>query len=83
MGLPVDATKPSDVETAVKAVLDKHGRIDGAANCVGSIVLKPAHSTTEEEFAQTLGTINRITNTCISRVLGNMDVDGTVVWQRR
>jgi NAD(P)-dependent dehydrogenase (short-subunit alcohol dehydrogenase family) len=53
--LQVDATKPADIEACVKAVLEKHGRIDAAANCVGSIVLKPAHSTTEDEFSQTLG----------------------------
>lgn len=51
----VDATKPADIEACVKAILEKHGRIDTAANCVGSIVLKPAHSTTEDEFSQTLG----------------------------
>jgi 3-oxoacyl-[acyl-carrier protein] reductase len=37
-------------------VLEKFGRIDGAANCAGSIILKPAHSTTEEEFSQTIAT---------------------------
>jgi NAD(P)-dependent dehydrogenase (short-subunit alcohol dehydrogenase family) len=52
----VDATVPAEVEACVKDVLKNFGRIDGAANCVGSIVLKGAHSTSEEEFEQTLRT---------------------------
>ncbi len=46
----------AEVEACVASVLDKYGRIDGAANCAGSIILKPAHSTTEEEFSQTIAT---------------------------
>lgn len=56
MSVQVDATKPDQVEACVKAVLDKHKRIDGAANCVGSIVLKPGHLTTEAEFQETIMT---------------------------
>lgn len=33
-----------------------HGRLDGAVNLVGSILLKPAHRTSEEEWRATLAT---------------------------
>jgi hypothetical protein len=32
--------------------VQSHGRVDGVANCVGSIVLKSAHTTTDAEFEQ-------------------------------
>lgn len=42
------------VEKVINAVSDAYGKIDGVANCVGSIVLKSAHTTTEAEFDQTI-----------------------------
>jgi NAD(P)-dependent dehydrogenase (short-subunit alcohol dehydrogenase family) len=45
-----DATDASAVDAAVEATKTAFGRIDGLANCVGSIVLKPAHLTKPEEF---------------------------------
>lgn len=51
---PTDATDPAAVDAAVARTVELHGRIDGAANCVGSILLKPAHLTTPDEFARTL-----------------------------
>ncbi len=33
-----------------------HGRVDGVANCVGSLLLKSAHSTTEAEWSSTIAT---------------------------
>ena len=33
-----------------------HGRLDGVANCVGSLLLKSAHSTTEAEWSSTIAT---------------------------
>jgi len=56
--LPVtgDATLAADVERAVQESLSAHGRLDGAVNCVGSVLLKPAHMTRDEEFLATLAT---------------------------
>lgn len=51
---PLDATKADEVHGIVQATLDRHGRVDGLVNCVGSILLKPAHLTSEEEYRQTL-----------------------------
>ncbi len=50
----VDATDVAAVEQLVRAVTSSHGRIDGAANCVGSLLLKPAHLTSGAEFATTI-----------------------------
>lgn len=38
------------MEDAIARAVELHGRIDGVANCVGSIVLKAAHATSEAEF---------------------------------
>lgn len=51
---PLDATEPAALDAAVARTLDLHGRLDAAVNCVGSILLKPAHLTTPDEFAATL-----------------------------
>jgi len=47
---PLDATSPEAVQETVDAVVAEHGRLDGVVNCVGSIVLKPAHRTSEAEW---------------------------------
>jgi 3-oxoacyl-[acyl-carrier protein] reductase len=46
----IDATNSADIERAVDHALQTHGRLDGAINCVGSLLLKPAHLTRPEEF---------------------------------
>ena len=53
---PLDARRFDDVESAVAAIVDEHGRLDGAVNCVGSIFLKPAHGTKQEEFEEVVST---------------------------
>ena len=50
----LDARDSAAVETLFDDVLARHGRIDGAANCAGSILLKPAHLISDAEFADTL-----------------------------
>jgi NAD(P)-dependent dehydrogenase (short-subunit alcohol dehydrogenase family) len=52
--LTLDATRPAEVEAAAAQVVEEVGRLDGIANCVGSLLLKPAHLTSEEEWASTL-----------------------------
>ncbi|MGD8496253.1 MAG: SDR family oxidoreductase [Gemmatimonadales bacterium] len=49
----VDATDAAAVESLI-AEAASAGRLRGVANCVGSIVLKPAHLTRPEEFRETL-----------------------------
>jgi NAD(P)-dependent dehydrogenase (short-subunit alcohol dehydrogenase family) len=52
----LDATDSSAVEGFVKAVVERYGAVDGIVNCVGSILLKAAHQTTDEEWRDTLST---------------------------
>lgn len=51
---PADATHSAEVDLAFRAALETFGRVDGVAHLVGSILLKPAHQTTDDEFEQTL-----------------------------
>ena len=50
----LDATSADAVSGLVDAAVSEFGRIDGAINLVGSILLKPAHATSPEEFDETL-----------------------------
>jgi 3-oxoacyl-[acyl-carrier protein] reductase len=54
--LVVDAADLTQVQACFDEVMNKMGRIDGVVNCVGSILLKPAHLTTVEEWQTTLQT---------------------------
>jgi len=49
---PLDATEFEQVQAAVSHATDTYGRIDGIANFVGSILLKPAHLTSLEEYKE-------------------------------
>ena len=52
----VDATNERDVEECMKAVIDHYGQIDGVVNSVGSMLLKPSHVTSEQEWSDILKT---------------------------
>jgi len=56
--LPVraDARDFDGVERVVKEATREHGQVDGIVNCVGSILLKPAHTTSAEELDDVLRT---------------------------
>lgn len=54
--LVADATKSTEVDSVFTQILAKHGRIDAVANCIGSILLKPAHLTSDDEWASTIAT---------------------------
>ncbi|CAA9431112.1 MAG: 3-oxoacyl-[acyl-carrier protein] reductase [uncultured Rubrobacteraceae bacterium] len=47
----VDATDGRAVDGLFSRVKEEHGPIAGAVNCVGSFLLKPAHMTSDDEFA--------------------------------
>ena len=51
---PVDATDPASVEACVAMAFEQLGSLHGVVNCVGSLLLKPAHITTDEEWAGVL-----------------------------
>lgn len=54
--LVADATRSADVDRVFGEVCSKHGRLDAVANCIGSILLKPAHLTSDDEWASTIST---------------------------
>lgn len=43
-------------ENAFSAVLEQFGQLDGVVNCCGSLLLKPAHLTTPDEWAHVIAT---------------------------
>lgn len=53
---PADATDLQAVDRLFKEVRDEFGEVAGVANCVGSLLLKPAHLTRPEEWNHTLTT---------------------------
>jgi NAD(P)-dependent dehydrogenase (short-subunit alcohol dehydrogenase family) len=53
---PLDARDSAAVDALIQSIHTSHGRLDGLVNCAGSILLKPAHSITDQEFADTLAT---------------------------
>jgi NAD(P)-dependent dehydrogenase (short-subunit alcohol dehydrogenase family) len=54
VAFPLDATRPKEVEACLAEAVSRFGRLDGVAHCVGSLLLKPAHLTTDEEWFATL-----------------------------
>lgn len=49
-----EASDGAQIEGVVQEALARFGRLDGAANLVGSVLLKPVHLTRDEELAATL-----------------------------
>lgn len=56
LGFSLDASRSDEVEDCVRTVQDTYGKVDGVVNCVGSILLKPAHLTSSDEWHSTLST---------------------------
>src|SRR5689334_15229203 len=52
--LEADARDSGAVEMGVAGAAELTGHLDGVVNCVGSILLKPAHLTSVEEWRATL-----------------------------
>jgi NAD(P)-dependent dehydrogenase (short-subunit alcohol dehydrogenase family) len=44
----------ASVDGVVRRATEEFGRLDGIANCIGSLLLKPAHLTTEQEWQDTM-----------------------------
>ncbi|MBE7499443.1 MAG: SDR family oxidoreductase [Verrucomicrobiales bacterium] len=54
--VPVDATRPDAVTGAFDTALGEGSRLLGVVNCIGTILLKPVHLTSDEEWRTTLDT---------------------------
>jgi len=52
----VDASQPGWIEACIQQVKERVGAVTGIANCIGSILLKPAHTTTDDELTKILQT---------------------------
>ncbi len=50
----VNADDPAAISAAVLETKEKHGRLDGIANFFGTLLLKPAHLTSDDEWNHTL-----------------------------
>lgn len=49
---PLDATNYEEVQGLIDAATDAYDRLDGVAHMVGSILLKPAHLTSVDEYRE-------------------------------
>ncbi len=54
--VPMDATQPESVASAFDMALGEGRRLLGVVNCIGTILLKPAHLTSDEEWRTTVDT---------------------------
>lgn len=50
------AEDSASIDACVEQALQRFGRVDGVVNCIGSVLLKPAHLTTDAEWHATLTT---------------------------
>jgi NAD(P)-dependent dehydrogenase (short-subunit alcohol dehydrogenase family) len=53
---PGDVREASTVEQAVARAVERYGRLDGAVNLVGSMLLEPAHLTRPDEWDEVVAT---------------------------
>lgn len=52
----VDLTSSQAFEDALRPAADSQGGLHGLVNCIGSLLLKPAHATTDDDFRQVVET---------------------------
>ena len=77
---PLDATRSAQVDACVARVLERHGRLDGVAHCVGSLLLKPAHLTSDAEWDEALA-VNLVSAFAVVRAAARAmrDSGGSIV----
>lgn len=46
----VDVAERDAIDICVRQTFEKHGHVDGVVNCIGSLLLKPAHLITDVEW---------------------------------
>ncbi len=52
----VDMTNTQALDEALRVLAETHGGFQAFVNCIGSLLLKPAHATTDDEFRQVVET---------------------------
>ncbi len=75
----LDATKADEVKKLFARAAEEHGHVSGAANCVGSFMLKPAHRTTDEELSETLALNLNTAFGTVKAAVEHMPEGGSVV----
>jgi len=76
---PVDATDSSAVQQFFAAAKSRHGQVDGVVNCAGSILLKPAHQTSDAEWLSTVATNLHTAFYTLRHGVGAMSAGGSIV----
>lgn len=76
----VDATRMDEVERLFEQAVEHVGPLDGVVNCIGSLLLKPAHLTTTEEWNTTiLENLTSAFHAVCAGVRSMMDTGGSIV----
>ena len=75
----VEATNSAQVEAAIARATEEMGRVDGIANCFGSLLLKPAHLTSDEELETTLAVSLKSSFATVRAAARTMKEGGSVV----
>lgn len=75
------ADDAASIEQAFRTAWGRHGRLDGVCNCFGSMLLKPAHLTSDEAWDETLR-VNLFSCFAITRAVAKTmsDTGGSVVF---
>lgn len=50
----IEGTNPESIERCIQGACGKLGHVDGVVNCIGSVLLKPAHLTSDQEWTEVL-----------------------------
>ncbi|MDI7065129.1 SDR family oxidoreductase, partial [Klebsiella pneumoniae] len=54
LAAPADVTDAAQVQCAIQAGIERFGEVTGVAHCVGSILIRPLHLTSEADMRATL-----------------------------
>lgn len=78
--LAFDPRESSSLESALTTLISTHGPLSGIVNCIGSVLLKPAHATSDAEFRDIIET-NLFTSFATVRAAGKLlrESGGSVV----
>ena len=75
-----DARTFDQVKDLIDHAVDEFGKVDGVVNCAGSILLKAAHLTSEEEYRDTIDTnLTTAFNTVKAAARAMMKEGGSIV----
>jgi NAD(P)-dependent dehydrogenase (short-subunit alcohol dehydrogenase family) len=77
LGCPFQVCDARDIE-AVDKLFKAQSDVEGAVNCAGSILLKPAHLSSESDYQETLDS-NLKTAFAVVRAAGKSMKDGSIV----